>query len=347
MTHWIRMVGAASVWTAQSPARLFSLWSREFVDARIILEQRGELKYYDIEARWQRLAVRSVLVLLSLMVIALAVALAFASVLHAGKMRLEQSHREIYGALLMGTSDVSISEVPEINQEDMFNLALVIRERDLEIRSLVGTATENLSSENRSLKSRLDGSGLTAKTISIIQSSGAIGGFSPEVGSASHSLVRGQFAEEASKNRDLKDVLLALPSSMPVGAHDVTSTFGVRNHPLQRTPKFHAGVDLVPHSDDRVYATRAGKVVLARYNGSYGNTVIVRHNRGIESLYAHLDRIDVAEGDEVDSSTVLGMVGNTGASTGKHLHFEISVGGFPVDPLRVIKTANYVQQIKD
>lgn len=347
MTGWMRMMGTATVWTAQSPARVLSLWSREFVDARIILEQRGELKYYDIEARWQRLAVRSVLVLMSLVVLALTVALGIAAVLHNGKVRLEQSHREIYSALLMGTADVGMPEVQEMSQEDMFNLAIVIRERDLEIRSLVGSATENLSSENKSLKSRLDGSGLTAKTISIIQSSGAIGGFSPEAGSLSSSLVRGPFAEEASKNRELKDVLMALPSTMPVRAHDVTSTFGVRNHPLHKQPRFHAGVDLVPHSDDRVYATRAGKVVLARYNGSYGNTVIVRHDRGIESLYAHLDRIDVTEGDEVDSSSVLGLVGNTGASTGKHLHFEISVGGFPVDPLRVIKTANYVQQIKD
>ena len=67
----------------------------------------------------------------------------------------------------------------------------------------------------------------------------------------------------------------------------------------------------------------------------------------METLYAHLASIKVREGQEVDLDTVLGLVGNTGTSTGKHLHFEVSVGGYPVDPLKVINTAQYVQQAKN
>jgi murein DD-endopeptidase MepM/ murein hydrolase activator NlpD len=347
MLNAIRKTVSIAACVLRVPAVPLTLWRREFIDFRIILEQEGELRYYAIAGRWQRYAVRGALVLAAVLLSVMLLLLAYARVLHDGKVRLQHSHREIYSALLMGTADASTPEVQEMNDDDMFNLARVIRERDLEVRSLVDIATEGLASENHGLKSRLDASGLTARTITLIQSSGAVGGFGPEPTESSRSLLSGRFAEEASKNRELKEVMMALPSRVPVGSHDITSKYGMRAHPLIKQPRFHAGVDLVPHSDDRVYPTKAGKVVLARMNGGYGNTVVVRHDRGIESLYGHLDRIDVAEGDEVDIKTVLGLVGNTGASTGKHLHFEISVGGFPVDPLRVIHTANYVQQIKN
>jgi murein DD-endopeptidase MepM/ murein hydrolase activator NlpD len=342
----LRASGSAAALTFQLPHLALALWRREFMDTRVILEQGGELRYYSIAGRWQRWAVRTGLVIVGLILALLLMLALSALALHAGKARLEQSHREIYSALVMGTADAMTPEAQQMSELDMFNLARVIHERDMEIRSLVDTATASLAGENAGLKSRLDSSGLTAKTITLIQSAGAVGGFSPEVGSASHSLVRGQFAEEASRNRELKEVMLALPSRVPLGPHNITSRFGIRSHPIAQQPRFHAGIDLVPHSDDRVFPTKAGKVVMARFNGGYGNTVVVRHDRGIESLYAHLDRIDVKEGDEVDVDTLLGLVGNTGASTGKHLHFEISVGGFPVDPLRVIHTANYVQQIQ-
>lgn len=347
MLNTIRKTVSTAGWVLRVPVIPLTLWRREFIDVRIILEQEGELRYYSIAGRWQRFAVRGGMVMAAVFVSVVLFLLTYARIQHDGKVRLQQSHREIYSALLMGTADATSPEVREMNDDDMFNLARVIRERDLEVRSLVDIATEGLASENHGLKSRLDASGLTARTITLIQSSGAVGGFGPEPSGSSHSLLSGRFAEEASKNRELKEIMMALPSRVPVGAHDITSKYGMRAHPLIRQPRFHAGVDLVPHSDDRVYPTKAGKVVLARPNGGYGNTVVVRHDRGIESLYAHLDRMDVAEGDEVDANTVLGLVGNTGASTGKHLHFEISVGGFPVDPLRVIHTANYVQQIKN
>lgn len=86
--------------------------------------------------------------------------------------------------------------------------------------------------------------------------------------------------------------------------------------------------------------------MLARPYNEYGNTVIISHGRGVETLYAHLAAIKVREGQDVDLDTLIGLVGNTGSSTGKHLHFEVSVGGYPVDPLKVINTAQYVQQAK-
>jgi murein DD-endopeptidase MepM/ murein hydrolase activator NlpD len=131
---------------------------------------------------------------------------------------------------------------------------------------------------------------------------------------------------------------------MPLDGFSLSSPFGLRNHPVTGRPKFHMGVDLLPGSSDAVKPAKAGKIVMAHDYQDYGNTVIIRHDRGIETLYAHLASMNVREGQDVDVDTVIGMVGNTGSSTGKHLHFEISVGGYPVDPLKVIETASYVQK---
>jgi len=153
--------------------------------------------------------------------------------------------------------------------------------------------------------------------------------------------------EASVRNRELKGAFLALPHQMPLPDYRVVSGFGVRVHPITGVRQRHAGVDLVSvNGDDRVFPTLPGKVIMARDYYGYGKTVIVKHNRGIESLYAHPADIHIAEGQEGDVATVLGLVGNTGVSTGKHLHFEISVGGYTVDPINVIKTAQYVQQAK-
>jgi murein DD-endopeptidase MepM/ murein hydrolase activator NlpD len=106
------------------------------------------------------------------------------------------------------------------------------------------------------------------------------------------------------------------------------------------------GVDLLSRLSDEVRPAKPGKVILSRPYQDFGNTVIVRHERGIETLYGHLADLRVREGQEVDLNTVIGFVGNTGSSTGKHLHFEVSVGGYPVDPEKVIATANHVQKNK-
>jgi murein DD-endopeptidase MepM/ murein hydrolase activator NlpD len=75
---------------------------------------------------------------------------------------------------------------------------------------------------------------------------------------------------------------------------------------------------------------------------------MIRHLNGVESLYAHLAQLLVKVGDKVTTESQLGYIGNTGdSSTGKHLHFEILVGGYPVNPQKVIRTAQYVQQIKN
>jgi murein DD-endopeptidase MepM/ murein hydrolase activator NlpD len=146
----------------------------------------------------------------------------------------------------------------------------------------------------------------------------------------------------------MREVLYALPNRMPVSNYSVSSDFGIRKHPISGLSNFHTGVDLLSETeDDNVHPVKPGIVVLAKYHSQYGNTVVVRHSNGIESLYGHLANMKVEVGDKVTTETVLGRVGNTGVSTGKHLHLEILVGGYPVNPQKVIRTAQYVQQIQN
>jgi peptidoglycan hydrolase-like protein with peptidoglycan-binding domain len=115
---------------------------------------------------------------------------------------------------------------------------------------------------------------------------------------------------------------LSAPVSAPVG-----DGFG------PRSDAFHAGVDFVAAAGTPVLSARAGRVVWAAALGSWGNTVVVRHGRGVRTLYAHLARIDVGLLERVSTRTRLGIVGSTGHSTGPHLHFEVRVRGAVVDPL--------------
>jgi murein DD-endopeptidase MepM/ murein hydrolase activator NlpD len=206
-----------------------------------------------------------------------------------------------------------------------------------------------VSQENVSMKSQLESSGLTEKIVKIIQQNSANGGFNLEDDVKSNPLLRGKVADELSTNRGLREVLYALPGVMPVPNYSVTSDFGVRRHPLTGQTHFHTGVDMLSQTgDEKVRSVKPGVVVLAQFHTQYGNTVVVRHTNGVESLYAHLANIDVKLGDKVTNESVLGNIGSTGSSsTGKHLHLEILIGGYPVNPQKVIRTAQYVQQIQN
>jgi len=331
-------------WVRHGPKWLVSLWNHPFQDARLILEQNTDLRYLAISAKVQRTVTRSLITTVLFLFFSLSFLSISAVYLKTTKVQLEHSHKQIYAALLTSTSDLDVGSSMDLRADDMLSLAQAIRERDFEIRRIVSSVTGDLYLENDSLHEHLARSGLTESAVDIIQNSSAIGGFGRDLDTLNDPLLKGSFSEQSARNRDLKDVLMALPVRYPVADYYVSSRFGMRSHPISGRPRFHAGVDLVTRSDDRVFPAKEGKVVLARDYHTYGKTIILRHERGIETLYAHLDEIFVKEGQEVDFDTVIGLVGNTGASTGKHLHFEVTVGGFPVDPLKVINTAQNVQQ---
>ena len=271
-------------------------------------------------------------------------------VLGISRARLEKSHEEVYRALISSSADSEFSgHRDDLTEEQMVALAQTIRDRDMSIRRFVETSVVAVTEENDTLKAKLESSGLTEKIVKIIQQNAANGGYAPDTDIQSNPLLRGKVAEELSTNRGLREVLYALPSRMPVSNYSVSSDFGIRQHPLTGRSHFHTGLDLMSLTgDDKVFAVKPGIVVMAEYHPQYGNTVVIRHLNGVESLYAHMAQLLVKVGDKVTTQTLLGYIGNTGeSSTGKHLHFEILVGGYPVNPQKVIRTAQYVQQIQN
>ena len=340
-----RIVAAARL----VPGLVSSGWTRQYEDAKIILEQNGDLHYLNISARVQRIFVRGGIVVTGAMLLSIAILLVTSINLMLSRAKLERSHEEVYRALLSSASDSDGGEQLSLNDEQMVSLAQTIRDRDMSIRRFVDTSMVAVSQENVSMKSQLESSGLTEKIVKIIQQNAANGGFNLEDDVKNNPLLRGKVADELATNRGLREVLYALPSTMPVPNYSVTSDFGVRRHPLTGQTHFHTGVDMLSQTgDEKVHPVKPGVVVLAQFHTQYGNTVVVRHTNGVESLYAHLANINVKLGDKVTNESVLGNIGSTGSSsTGKHLHLEILIGGYPVNPQKVIRTAQYVQQIQN
>ena len=110
----------------------------------------------------------------------------------------------------------------------------------------------------------------------------------------------------------------------------ITSSFGLRQWGWRK--KFHKGIDIAAPPGTKVVSVRKGEVTFAGRKGYYGYVVIIKHSKKFETRYAHLRKVIVKKGEEVEQGQIIGLVGKTGRSTGYHLHFEIRINNYPVDP---------------
>jgi murein DD-endopeptidase MepM/ murein hydrolase activator NlpD len=126
----------------------------------------------------------------------------------------------------------------------------------------------------------------------------------------------------------------ALPNSKPLkGDLDVSSEFGLRRNPFGGLSyEMHSGIDFRGPIGTPIYATADGIIVKAQYSGGYGKQVVIDHGYGYETLYAHLSDIEVQAGDRVRRGDLIGALGNTGRSSGPHLHYEVHRNGQAVNP---------------
>jgi murein DD-endopeptidase MepM/ murein hydrolase activator NlpD len=130
-------------------------------------------------------------------------------------------------------------------------------------------------------------------------------------------------------------MLASIPSIMPVSNRDLKRTasgWGMRMHPIYRIPRFHYGMDFTAPQGTDIFATGNGIVKEAGRDAGYGNTIIIDHGYGYETMYGHLSRIMVKIGQTIKRGDIIGLVGSTGASVGPHLHYEISKNGQKVNP---------------
>jgi murein DD-endopeptidase MepM/ murein hydrolase activator NlpD len=127
------------------------------------------------------------------------------------------------------------------------------------------------------------------------------------------------------------------PFSIPVkSSFRFTSGFG------QRWGRLHAGTDFAAPIGTPIYATADGVIISAGWSSGYGRLIKIRHEFGIETRYAHLNSMDVRTGQRVSRGDRIGAMGNSGRSTGSHLHYEVRVNGNPVNPMTYIRAGQDV-----
>ena len=126
-----------------------------------------------------------------------------------------------------------------------------------------------------------------------------------------------------------------VPSIHPIAEKNkprVSSQFGGRIHPIDQTYKYHAGIDFVAEFATSIHATADGEVVFAGDKGGYGKCVIIEHEFGFVTIYAHLTEFYTKKGRKEKKGNIIAFLGNTGKSTGSHLHYEIKKNNKAINP---------------
>lgn len=145
------------------------------------------------------------------------------------------------------------------------------------------------------------------------------------------------FDEVINMAKNQKDRLQHIPSIQPISdksLHRLASGYGTRIDPIYGTVRFHAGMDFASDIGTPVYVTGNGTITFADWRQGYGKCMIVDHGYGFETLYAHLNEFKARVGQKVVRGEKIAEVGNTGKSTGPHLHYEVHVKGQPDNPAK-------------
>lgn len=135
--------------------------------------------------------------------------------------------------------------------------------------------------------------------------------------------------------QDQKSLLASTPSTWPVRGW-VTSDFGQRLDPYTADRVMHSGLDIAGPHGKEIIAPADGTVVFSGLEGGYGNVIVIDHGYGIKTRYGHLSSLQAKAGEKVNRGQVIATLGNTGRSTGPHLHYEVRVDGLPQNPRKFI-----------
>lgn len=149
--------------------------------------------------------------------------------------------------------------------------------------------------------------------------------------------------EKVDQRAILKETLTRMPLAKPVMHYYVSSRFGRRRDPIRKYWAFHGGVDMAGLHRTPVHSTAEGLITFAGRNGPYGRMVEIDHGNGFKTRYGHLASILVKKGEVVDTGDRVALMGNTGRSTGTHLHYEIRFNGSPLNPEKFFEAAKHVQ----
>ena len=144
------------------------------------------------------------------------------------------------------------------------------------------------------------------------------------------------FNSHADRLDNLSTVMKTLPLASPLQEYEMTSAFGTRNDPINSMTGIHEGLDMGASIGTPVAATGDGQVVWAGWRDRYGNLIEIDHGNGLRTRYGHLSKVMVTVGAHVSRGAVIGLVGETGRTTGPHLHYEVRIGEQATNPMKFI-----------
>lgn len=240
-------------------------------------------------------------------------------------------------------------------------LYTAIKQRDEKIAELtsiknnqdkkIALLNENAKMVNDKIKSLNDLEEKIRRLVGLSSSNASRGGFSRDERSISYDneTTSRLTSEINQKTEDYKNLLIkvtdrldylnSIPSAYPVNG-SITSPFGNRTSPYGSYTEFHPGIDIAVDYGTPVKAAGKGVVTYAGWLSGYGKAVIIDHGYGIESVYGHNSKILVELGQAVNRGDIIAKSGDTGRSTGPHVHFEVRVNGNPVNPMNYLAKGN-------
>ena len=320
-------------------------WTCDFKDFRLIIEQSGQLRYFAVSGRVQRLCMRGLLLgagAALLLLLALTGYNRFLALdneaLKEAQQREERAKRRVWQLLSVATA-VDVDKIAQLKDDEIEQMSDTIAGRDKELLKLLRYAAQDLETANHNLQLVLRVTGLNRHQLEALKKElpepRAPSGGRPNLGLIAEidAGLASRLRDQVEINEQLKGVYGLLPSARPLPQSEPTSSFGMRVHPITHTVEMHEGIDFVPGAVREIESTADGVVIDAAYRRGYGNVVEIEHAGGVRTLYAHLSRSLVEPDAQVRKGQAIGIVGNTGASTGTHLHYEISVNGQKINPL--------------
>ncbi|MBE6445214.1 MAG: hypothetical protein E7019_04075 [Alphaproteobacteria bacterium] len=241
--------------------------------------------------------------------------------------------------------DIAISERDELRKQldDLEEAVKEIKEAELEVfarvESIAKKELQKIKSVFSSINNPIKKQGLYFNPLANSKKRNSAGGvYVPaSISKIKEEKINKKIADIYKTADDLeyyREVVKSVPIGKPVWSYWLSSKFGYRSDPFNKRKSGHKGVDLASRTGNKIVTKAKGKVIKVQYsNKGYGNNVTVDHGNGFVTKYAHMHKIYVKQGEYLSIDDTIGEVGNTGRSTGPHLHYEILYKGRPVDPL--------------
>ena len=246
------------------------------------------------------------------------------------------------------------AEAARVTAEEAKTAAVALQKQQLESRNAIifGKLEDALTISVEPLNKMFTSVGLNPDDLIATVRSGYSGQGGPLAPISFSSMGLSNSPDEPRINAILQDLdtlnlyriaAFKVPLGVPLQSRfRLTSGFGGRNDPLNGSARMHEGQELAGDYGTSIFATADGTVTYAGWEGGYGRLIKIRHIFGIETRYGHLSQIDVKVGQKISRGEKIGDMGNSGRSTGTHLHYEVRLSGKPVNPMTFIKAARDV-----